>query len=118
MADCSVYSIGFDLTKGPSKVGIASDPLKRMATLQTAHFQKLVCAGWWATPDREIARQLEIAFHATQAKFRLSGEWFDIPPNKCMAILMIGLGVMLNLRCGMDPDQVNEALATSRVIHG
>lgn len=117
MTDCSVYVIGFDLDKGPSKVGIASDPEKRMATLQTAHFQRLVLAGSWTCPDREIARALEASFHATQSKSRLSGEWFDIAPKTSMAILMIGMGVMLNVRAGLAPHEVNEVLAASRNGH-
>lgn len=113
MADCSVYVIGFDLDKAPSKVGIAGDPGRRMASLQTAHHQRLVLAGFWETPDREIARALEASFHETQDKSRLSGEWFDLTPKQCMAILMIGLGVMLNVRCGMEPEDVDKMLVRS-----
>ena len=61
-----------------------------------------------------MARNLESAFHAVQSAHRLSGEWFDIAPRACMAILMLGLGTMLNTRYGLEPDLVNEVLATSR----
>lgn len=115
--DCSVYVIGFDVDKGPSKVGISSDPVRRMASLQTSHHQRLVLAGSWRLPDREAARNLECSFHAVQSASRLSGEWFDIPPNKCMAILMLGLGVMLNKHYGLEPALVDEVLAFSRVDH-
>lgn len=113
-ADCSVYVIGFDLDKGPSKVGIARDPVRRMASLQTAHFQRLFLAGSRWLPSRELARALEVSFHETRSERRLSGEWFDIRPGECMAILMIGLGVMLNVRCRLEPWQVDYALKVSR----
>lgn len=112
--DCSVYVIGFDLDKSPSKVGIAGDPVKRMANLQTAHHQRLVLAGSWATPEREIARELEKAFHDVMSEHRLSGEWFDLTPKACMACLTIALGTLLNIRCGMEPEEVNRILAQSR----
>lgn len=112
--DCHVYVIGFDLDKSPSKVGIASDPTKRIATLQTAHHQRLILAGSWRLPEREIARSLEAAFHATQKRDRLAGEWFDMTPEQCMCILHIGLGVMLNKVYLLEPDQVEEVLARSR----
>lgn len=111
--DCSVYVIGFDLDKAPSKVGIATDPVRRMANLQTAHHQRLVIGGFWETPDREMARALEAAFHETQEDSRLSGEWFDLTPAQCMAILHIGLGVMLNVRVGMEPHEVDRMLYRS-----
>ena len=113
-ADCSVYVIGFDLDKSPSKVGIARCPERRMAGLQTAHYQKLILAGYWATPNREIARALEASFHDVESKLRLSGEWFDLSPKACMAILWIGLGVLLNVQCGFEPHEVDAVLAKSR----
>lgn len=109
--ECSVYVIGFDLDKAPSKVGIAVDPPKRLASLQTAHFQRLKLAGGWATPDRECARALEEAFHHTQRKARLSGEWFDLSPKQCMILLKIGYGVMLNVAAGLEPEEVDTILA-------
>ena len=112
-ADCSVYVIGFDANKAPSKVGMARDPVGRMASLQTAHFQKLTLAGSWTCPNRGIARALEVSFHQTQAESRLAGEWFDLAPDAGMVILMIGLGVMLNKCCGMEPAEVDAILAKS-----
>lgn len=115
--DCCVYVIGFDMDKGPSKVGISTDPVQRMASMQTSHHQRLVLAGWWKLPDREAARSLERAFHAVQSASRLSGEWFSIAPNKCMVILMLGLGTMLNKRYGLEPALIDEVIAFSRVDH-
>lgn len=70
--------------------------------------------GFWATPDREIARELEAAFHETQSKFRLSGEWFDLSPKQSMVILMIGFGTLLNVGAGFEPTRVDEILAAAR----
>lgn len=111
--ECSVYVIGFDLDKPPSKVGIAGNPMRRMASLQTAHFQRLVIAGSWVTPDRETAKDLESAFHRTQAPSRLSGEWFNLTPRQCMAVLKIGLGSMLNIVGGFEPHEVDTLLVES-----
>lgn len=115
--DCSVYVIGFDANKAPSKVGIASDPAQRMAALQTGHFRKLILGGSWACPDRETARALEAAFHHTQSKSRLIGEWFAVSPVVAMTILTIGLGTMLNVTFGMEPAEVDEVLARARNDH-
>jgi hypothetical protein len=115
--DCHVYVIGFDIKKSPSKVGIASNPLKRMATLQTAHHQRLVLGGSWVLPERDMARALELSFHETQRRSRLAGEWFDLTPEQCMCILHIGLGVMLNVCGGMEPEHIEEVLAFARSEH-
>lgn len=115
--DCHVYVIGFGLDKSPSKVGIASNPTQRMATLQTAHHQRLLLAGSWRLPGRDMARALELSFHETQKHKHLSGEWFDYTPTQSMIILRVGLGVMLNVRAGLNPNQIEEVLAASRNDH-
>lgn len=112
--ECFVYVIGFDPDKAPSKVGIANDPVKRMASLQTAHHQKLCLVGSWSTPCRDIARVLENSFHVVQAKDRLNGEWFNLSPKACMAILHIGLGVALDAHTDFTGPEIDEILKRSR----
>lgn len=111
---CYVYVIALDREKGPSKVGIASDPKKRLAGLQTAHHQKLHLVGHWETPDRSIARVIEDSFHQVMAADRLSGEWFDMPPKRCMALLLFALGTALNAHTNFTSDEINEIISMSR----
>ena len=65
---------------GPVKIGIASDPEKRIASLQTGSPRPLKILAVFDTPNREIARKFEAAFHRHYDDERLAGEWFDIDP--------------------------------------
>ena len=60
---------------GPIKIGVAHDIEQRMASLQTAHWQKLRLLG--TTPG---GFALERDLHRKFAEQRLNGEWFDLSP--------------------------------------
>jgi hypothetical protein len=66
----AVYFIG--ATDGPIKIGMAVDPLARMASLQTSHATRLCL---YATTTG--GRKQEAAYHRRFARHRLHGEWFD-----------------------------------------
>lgn len=64
-----VYFVGSE--SGPIKIGLASDPKARLASLQTAHYEKLTIlalAGGGSDAERE--------YHVRFAEHRLNGEWF------------------------------------------
>lgn len=70
-----VYFIGVG-KDGPIKVGIAANPKSRLASLQTAHHEKLTLLAVTIG-----GRQQEAAYHAQFAGYRLSGEWFARHPD-------------------------------------
>jgi hypothetical protein len=94
---------------GPVKVGMATDPFKRLASLQSGNPNRLCIWRTFPTPDREIARAIERGFHHVQRKKRLSGEWFDLNPRQASFLMR------MNFECafaahGMSGDLVAEAL--------
>lgn len=64
----------------PIKIGITGNVPSRLASIQTGCHRRLRVLGAFDTPNREIARNFESAFHAFYAKNRLEGEWFDVDP--------------------------------------
>ena len=69
-----VYFIGAE--SGPIKIGIASNPKMRLATLQTAHHEKLTILAVTGG-----GQEAERKYHERFAAFRLQGEWFDRNPE-------------------------------------
>jgi hypothetical protein len=74
-----VYILAWD-DKGPSKIGIAADPKKRLRTLQTGSPHMLHLKH--VEPVGLAASAIEREVHRALAGRRLSGgsEWFDLPP--------------------------------------
>lgn len=66
--------------EGRTKVGISSNPKKRLDTLQTAHAAQIVLVGLLACETREEARAVEASIHRRLAASRLMGEWFAVEP--------------------------------------
>jgi len=62
----------------PVKVGIAQDPLRRLAGLQNANFEQLRVHRFWWLPGRPIAARLERAFKKHFAPAAIRGEWFNV----------------------------------------
>jgi predicted DNA-binding transcriptional regulator AlpA len=65
---------------GPIKIGIAENPRRRIAELQTANPYGLVMCGFFQSKND---RAFEAHAHVTQAADRLSGEWFRNSPIVC-----------------------------------
>lgn len=63
------------------KIGIARDPLKRMADLQVGHPTDLVLSGARAYSTRSAARAAESGLHTRLADHRSRGEWFYLTPE-------------------------------------
>ena len=62
----------------PAKVGISRSPGGRLAELQTACPFRLTMPWRWRFPDRALALEVEQRFHREHARWRTSGEWFDL----------------------------------------
>lgn len=61
---------------GPIKIGIARDPAKRLAGLQTGHFERLQLRALTTGGAKQ-----ERAYHDRFAAHRLHGEWFSPHPD-------------------------------------
>lgn len=61
---------------GAIKIGIASDPVARLRSLQTAHHERLSIL-----VTTEGGQRAEQAYHKRFAEHRLSGEWFNPHPD-------------------------------------
>lgn len=67
---------------GPVKIGRSSDPARRLASLQTAHYKVLVLLFTVCCPSVESAVEIEAAFHRWYGDKRINNEWSDIPVAK------------------------------------
>jgi hypothetical protein len=76
---------------GPVKIGLSSNPISRLATLQTGSASKLVLVGRYAFWRRSHALEVEQVFHRTAAVHRTTGEWFDIEPDSAVAMMAMNI---------------------------
>lgn len=116
---CHVYIIAHMKDRKPVKpvkIGISSDPEKRIATLQTANPNPLVLLCAFATPDRTMAKMLESAFHQVMAEHRLAGEWFDIQPMWSVAFMCQNFRGAFQRFLGDDPEVYEQAVIQSGLL--
>lgn len=98
---------------GPVKVGISASPERRLAAIQTANPKHLVLLCTFATPNREMAKILESAFHEVMAANRLAGEWFDIPPMRSVKLMCDNFRGAFKHFLGSDPEVHDMAVEVS-----
>lgn len=85
MSEQSIYIIGTS-RDGPLKIGIAANPWNRLRELQTGSavplrlFWSYAC---WRPADREAL------IHRILGRYRLTGEWFEVPVEMAMAAIWI-----------------------------
>ena len=82
MSEASTYV--YAISMAPTtyiKVGIARDPWKRLATLQTANPGKLKIERLWGPFPREKAFEVEHAIHDFLSEDWTNGEWFNVPAD-------------------------------------
>jgi predicted GIY-YIG superfamily endonuclease len=91
--ETAVYVYFISVSTGPVKIGVSGNPERRMADLQTAHYDRLHMVAIIECASRADAQQLEMAFHRWYASKRLMSEWFDVTPSEvCDALdLLSGL---------------------------
>jgi hypothetical protein len=117
--ECSIYVISHykdDRFAKPIKVGIANDVLKRLGQFQTASAFELVLAHVFPLPNRDMARELEKAFHSTQEKHRLRGEWFDIEPLAAVHLMCMNIRSCLAIQTDLNGQELEHALTMCGVI--
>jgi T5orf172 domain len=73
-------------TSGHVKVGVAADPLARLAALQTGASEPLELAYACAVKSND-GYAIEQAAHAMLCGRRLAGEWFDATPDLAVAAI-------------------------------
>jgi hypothetical protein len=71
---------------GRVKVGVAADPLARLAALQRGSAEKLSLA-YAAAVKSNDATAIKQAAHAMLSSQRLNGEWFDVTPELAVAAI-------------------------------
>lgn len=76
-----ILALKKDGEPGPVKVGIGSNPQKRLKQLGTGTPFQIGLVGAVMMPTRQIARLIERAFHDVFKEHRMHGEWFDMPPG-------------------------------------
>lgn len=75
------------------KIGISGNVNKRIMGIQTGSPLKVRLIRQWVTP---YASKIEWLAHKALAKYRLSGEWFDVPTQA--AVLTVSSLVQANPR--------------------
>jgi len=82
LTTCDVYVIS---AANAVKIGIAADPLDRVARLQTGADGKLALAKSWRLPRRRDAFDVEREAHYQLRGQRLRNEWFAVTPEEAIA---------------------------------
>ncbi len=86
-----VYVLASD-TSGPVKIGISSDPDRRVRQLQTGHADPLTVLHREPVGDAARAKAFETLIHRNVSHLRKRGEWFDMTAEQ--AIRQICFAVM------------------------
>lgn len=92
MVDNYVYIIAHEkdgTLVGPVKIGISSDPQKRLASLQIGNPAPLRIFKMLRAFNKEISSFIERGFHYHQKKNRMAGEWFNISPERALNLMML-----------------------------
>lgn len=84
MKPTSVYIIE---CAGYTKIGVAYDPLRRLAAINTGAPVAAVLIGSRQFDTRLSAHDIESRLHRRFSAFRSNGEWFDIKPATAMRAL-------------------------------
>lgn len=71
----------------PVKIGLATNPERRLASIQTACPSPIRIETYFGPMHREIARYIEQQAHRLYAKHKLHGEWFDVPPLEAAGLV-------------------------------
>jgi len=92
--DSNVYLIQVGSTNN-YKIGYSKEPVKRLAQLQTANYEKLsfiaLCPG---------AKEIEMSFHKKYKSYKINGEWFNLSYKQVDEIIVL----MTSIRLGVNSD--------------
>lgn len=87
MREPSVYLIGAD--DGPIKIGYGTHPRDRLTSIQSGHLRRLTIL---FQLQHAQARTVEARVHRALARYRISGEWFDVQKEVAIAAIMLAAG--------------------------
>lgn len=73
--------------RGPCKIGISSSWACRVSSLQSGNPKPIGLFVFYDIGDRACAAQTERALHRIFSDKRLSGEWFQIDPNRAVCAI-------------------------------
>jgi hypothetical protein len=86
----AIYLIGDD-PKGPTKIGISRDPIKRLSQMQVGYPKRLFLYGIYWVRSRQIAEAIEKWLLETWCQnHRLEGEWVSKSP-RILSPAIVGL---------------------------
>ena len=102
----------------PVKIGIAANPESRIASLQTGSPRPLKILTYFDTPNREIAKKFESAFHKHYEAQRLAGEWFDIDPIEALELACNSFRHHLESMAARLEDPIEDHLRHCGVLYG
>lgn len=91
-AECYLYCIEANCDPCAVKVGVSSDPDKRLRQLQTGSAHHLSIARLWPMESREVALSIEADIHLILAPREMCGEWFAVNPESASgAAILAGI---------------------------
>lgn len=89
----SAYVYLIQAESGPVKIGIATDPNRRLSELQTANYELLTLLYRLECNSLTDAQQLETVLHRRYAQQRIRGEWFDSDPINIIEDIEMAIGI-------------------------
>lgn len=108
--ECSVYIIGI-VGSDLCKIGISSDPKKRLAQLLTASPVEMEIVHVFKLPNRLNAAAIEQAFHGVFRRQRARGEWFKISRHEAKSAMIENIIMFLKVMARLSGDRLTEAVA-------
>lgn len=105
----SAYVIG-DADGGVVKIGMARNPINRLASLQTGNHKRLYLHRVFQVRRPGIAQRMEMWAHtiAGDTHRRLEGEWFECGPSEAHDVIDKAADEILSGYIAMTPSYVNE----------
>lgn len=82
----AVYVVSWS-KRGPSKIGVASNPVARLSGLQTSHPYRLTLHFAAMVPDKDAALVIENRVLVDFGDLRLLGEWARVAPAQAVSAI-------------------------------
>lgn len=102
----------------PSKIGISSDPAKRVATLRTAAPFKIQLVGQFWCPSPSIARDIERFCHdfSRHLKVHSHGEWVNLHSADALMLVCQAIRSLMNKLSSLEGEDLQMALEAIGVL--
>lgn len=96
---CHVYIIGGESDASPWKIGLASNPHKRLRDLQVGSPKKLAIKAAFSLAGNAEAKIVERTAHLKLAHARSHGEWFIASLEEVMAVVSYAVSILGTADC-------------------